>query len=132
MAHIVCQEDCGNAPKKLQIRDFNVAVAEGNAAAIEQHLSEDAIWHLYEPGNQQHLEGRKAVLTEHVDNRTIAPREVLIEHILTHGKAGSANGIITSQDENVYVFCDVYIFTSHAKSAKIKEITSYIIEKHET
>lgn len=84
---------------------------------------------MYEPGNQQHLEGREAVLTEHVDNRTIDPREVIIEHMLTHGKAGSANGIITSEDESVYGFCDVYIFTSHPKGAKIKEITSYIIEK---
>lgn len=130
MARIICREDCGNAPKKLFIRDFNVAVAEGNAATFEHHLSENATWQLYEPGNQTRLEGQKAIIAELVDNRTIEPEEVVIEHILTHGKAGSANGIITSEDESVYVFCDVYIFTSHAKSATIKEITSYIIEKH--
>jgi hypothetical protein len=40
----------------------------------------------------------------------------------------SVNGILIFENKKSYAFCDVYIFSGAAKNAKIKEITSYVIE----
>jgi hypothetical protein len=58
--------------------------------------------------------------------------ELNISNIMTHGSTGAANGILIFENNKSYAFCDVYIFSSAAKNAKIKEITSYVIEVSKT
>jgi hypothetical protein len=54
--------------------------------------------------------------------------EVRIDNIITHGDTGVVNGWAKMKEGNAYAFCDVYKFNGHSKGAKIREITSYIIE----
>src|SRR5690606_13134197 len=54
--------------------------------------------------------------------------ELVLYHIITHGNVGSVNGVLRFKDGKTVGFCDVYRFSSHAKDAKIKEMTSYVIE----
>lgn len=127
MAQVIVGEDCGNSPKGLFLRDFNIAVAKGNIELISQSITEDVTWHLYEPSNQTTIEGKDNVLEEYVKNLVIVPAEFTINTIITHGDRGAVSGAIKAEDGESYVFCDVYKFSSHAKDVKIKEMTSYII-----
>jgi len=127
MVKIRIGKDCGNSPKNLFLRDFNVAVAKGNTEIIGQNITEDVTWHLFEPANQKTIHGKDGVIEEHVKNLIIVPAEYNIDTVITHGDKGAVSGVIKSIDGKSYVFCDVYKFSSHAKGAKIKEMTSYII-----
>jgi len=49
MVKIRVGKDCGNSPKNLFLRDFNIAVAKGNTEIIGQNITEDVTWHLFEP-----------------------------------------------------------------------------------
>jgi len=127
MVKILFGEGCGNSPKNLFLRDFNIAVAKGDTEVIGQGITEDVTWHLFEPANQKTIQGKDNVLEEYVENLIIIPTEFTIESIITHGDRGAVNGVIKAEDTKSYVFCDVYQLSSHAKGGKIKEITSYII-----
>ena len=127
MVKIRIGKDCGNSPKNLFLRDFNIAVAKGNTEIIGQNITEDVTWHLFEPANQKTIHGRDGVLEEYVQNLVIVPAEYNINTVIAHDDRGAISGTIKATDGKSYVFCDVYLFSSHAKGAKIKEMTSYII-----
>ncbi|MEW5797550.1 MAG: nuclear transport factor 2 family protein [Bacteroidota bacterium] len=124
---IVCKEDCGSSPKKLFLRDFNIAAAKVNLPFIKKSLTEDVMWHLFEPAGQKEIFGRDNVLQEYKNNLVIVPIEFVIDTIITHGYGGAVKGQIKSKDGKLYVFGDFYEFNS-AKSVKIKSMTSYIVE----
>ena len=128
MAKITMSADCGNAPKGILLRDFNVAVARGDLATVAQSVADDVVWHLYEPSGHKQIHGKASVLKEYAAKLRIKPKEFVMATVITHGNTGAVNGSIESKDDRSYVFCDVYKFSSHAKDAKIKDITSYIIE----
>jgi hypothetical protein len=128
MTKVIFSGDCGNSPKKLLLRDFNAAVAKGSLSVIKQYITDKVIWHLFEPAGQKQIFGRDNVLREYKDNLIIKPVEFVINTVITHGNAGAVNGAIKAEDGKSYVFCDIYMFNSLAKGAKIKEMTSYIIE----
>jgi hypothetical protein len=127
MVKVIVGEDCGNSPKNLLLRDFNIAVANGNAKLIGQSVTQDVVWHLFEPASQRTIQGKDRVLEEYVQNLVIVPAEFTINTVITHGDRGAANGAIKAKDGKSYVFCEVYKFSSHARGAKIREMTSYII-----
>lgn len=124
---IVCNEDCGNSPKNLFLRNFNVAAAKMNLSFIRKSITEDVVWHLFEPAGQKIITGRENVVSEYETNLVIVPVEFVIDTIVTHGHDGAVNGRIKAKNGKMYVFSDFYEFNS-AKGAKIKSITSYIIE----
>lgn len=129
MVKVSCKEDCGNAPKKILLRDFNFAVARGNLSRASRYLAEEVTWHLFEPAGQKQIHGRENVIAEYEGNLVIEPVEFIVDSIITHGVKGAVNGSVKAKDGRSYVFCDVYQFSSHTTSARIKEMTSYIIEK---
>jgi hypothetical protein len=91
---VICKEDCGNAPKKLFLKDFNTAVARGNLPFIEPNITEDVTWHLFEPSGQKQILGRDNVLEEYKHNLVIEPVELAIDTIITQGDRGAVNGTI--------------------------------------
>lgn len=56
--------------------------------------------------------------------------DLIIQDIINHGYAASANGTVIGTKQT-YDFCHVYRFTGATKTAKIKEIRSYIISRKE-
>jgi hypothetical protein len=125
---VIFKKDCGNSPKNLLLCDFNVAVAKGDMSSVEKYLSENVVWHLFEPSGQKQIIGCDNVLKEYADNLVIKPIEFVIDTVITHGNTGAVNGTIKTKEGEEYVFCDIYTFSSHAKDAKIKEMISYIIK----
>lgn len=124
MPEIIVEEDCGNAPKKLVLRDFLIALAKGDSQHVADNITDNIHWNLV---GTKVLVGREevtAAFDELVDGET---SKLVIDNIVTHGSICSANGTWYKADGRVVAFCDVYRFNSHAKHAKLKEITSYII-----
>jgi len=128
MVRVIVSEDCGNAPKKALLRDFNIAFAEGDVARIASFVSDDITWNRV---GDTRIEGREAFENDLRQMQGVRAKEVEITGILTHGNAGAAHGILRFEDGQSFAFCDVYRFASHAKDAKIREITSYVIEVQE-
>ena len=120
---IVCAEDCGNAPKKIVIRDCLTALARGDRDKLRDFFAADAVCDLVGVGEFRGIEealGRIGAAAE-----AEMWLEVRIDNIITHGNVGAANGIIRTAGRNI-AFCDVYRFAS-AGNAKIKRITAYRI-----
>src|SRR5687768_632095 len=46
MVKVNVQPDCGNAPKKLFIRDFMIAFANSDTPSILDCLADDAVWEM--------------------------------------------------------------------------------------
>lgn len=120
---IVCAEDCGNAPKKVVIRDFIAALARGDEeflrGNVTDHVRRDIV-------GRQSIVGADAFLRHALEESGRPISEVRIHNIITHGNVGAADGMIVT-DEGRTAFCEVFRFGSFAKHARIKEITSYII-----
>jgi hypothetical protein len=125
MIQIHVEEDCGNAPKKVQIRDFTIALAQHQPDRLLEELAENVRWN--QVGNSV-LEGKDAVAQAISAMPQTKASELTIKTVMTHGNVGAADGVVTTQDGATYAFCDVYRFSSNAKNAKIKEITSYLIK----
>ena len=118
-------EDCGNAPRKEFIRDFNIAFGENDTEKILSFMSDDIVWDMI---GYKKVAGKEAVRKELESNGLGVATELLLSRIITHGDTAAANGVMKFA-KTTMAFCDVYEFTGHNKNAKIKELTSYGIEQ---
>jgi ketosteroid isomerase-like protein len=41
---IIVEEDCGNAPKKLLLKELNIAFARGDSEKILSFVTDDIVW----------------------------------------------------------------------------------------
>jgi hypothetical protein len=104
--------DCGNAPKKQVIRDFNIAFAQGDVTGVLSFLAEEVEWDIV--GNKV-LQGKAAVEAELNYMAETSFQSLSLDIVLTHGKFGSAVGALTTVDGDVYRFSDTYEFVSAGK-----------------
>ena len=119
-----------NNPKEEFLRKFNEAFLENDIPFILESVTNDVHWEMV---GDRTLKGRSE-LKEFFDTMDeSAGLEALdIQHIITHGKLGSANGTMKMKDKSgkliQYGFCDVYEFSGF-KNPKIKTLTSYMVKK---
>ena len=121
---MIIPKGCDNAPRKQIMIDFTAAVLTGQSDVIEDYAHEDIMWnHLKE---QKETAGLDALLADlnHEGDKIDA---LEIYQVITHGKFASINGLITLSDGSKVDFCDVYTFSSAAKSGKVKEVKSYTL-----
>ncbi|MEO1052087.1 MAG: nuclear transport factor 2 family protein [Bacteroidota bacterium] len=123
MTKITVKPDCGNAPRKAFLRDFNSAFAKGDAGFIIDHVSDDMLWIIH---GDKTIKGKEAFANEINVMKDYVADELIIEHIITHGREASCNGVM-KMGSKTYNFCDVYRFTN-TTSLIIKEMYSYVIE----
>ena len=116
--------NCDNAPKKRVIRDFNIAFARGEVAAILDFLAEEVEWDIV--GNKV-LQGRPAVAAELHNMSAIEIQNLSLDMILTHGKFGAAVGSLTTVHGEVFRFSDTYEFVSAGKHT-IQRFISFAIQ----
>lgn len=122
---VICEEDCGNAPRKAQLRDFNIAFARANTEEILNYLTDNVVWHM---AGKRTIEGKQAV-AEFLKQMEDSPAsELKIDYIVTHGTDCAATGQLTFPDGKVVDFGDFYIFAGHAKHKKIQLIKSFVVE----
>ncbi len=125
MARVTVQADCGNAPKKEFLRDFEIAFTDKDSKKILDFFADNIYWEIV---GENVIKGMTEAtkMVETMMDGTIS--ELTIETIITHGDTGAVNGTMKFTNEKIYGFCDVFTFTSHAKDAKIKKLTSYVVE----
>ena len=123
MTKITVQPDCGNAPRKEFLKNFNVAFATGDTDFIVEHVSDDILWTIH---GDKHTHGKKAFTREVNIMKEYTADGLIIYTIITHGREAALNGEMKMGD-TTYTFCDVYRFTD-TKNNIIKELNSYVIK----
>lgn len=88
---IIVEEDCGNAPKKLLLKELNIAFARGDSEKILSFITDDIVW---ENVGEKRLEGIENFRKELENLKEVEVAELKIEHIITHGWIASGNGVI--------------------------------------
>ncbi|WP_079476314.1 hypothetical protein [Marinococcus halophilus] len=123
---IIIPEGCGNAPRKQIVIDFTVAVLKQRIEIIKQYSDESITW--YQLKDKQKIEGRGSLIAALQNENRAGIDCIEIYQVITHGKFASINGLISLTDDTKIDFCEVYVFSSTAKSGKIREIKSYRLE----
>lgn len=119
---ITFPEDCGNAPKKQQLRDLMIALIQGSTDAASELMADGVVWEIV---GRERLVGIDAVLKHFGAISGGKPSEFRIHQIITHGKTAALNATLTMNDGMQLEFCDVFEFTGASKTAKVKEVRSY-------
>jgi len=119
---LIIPKGCDNAPRKQIVIDFTIGVLTSQGSVIEDYSHEDIVWN--DLKEQKETAGRDALL-DNLNNESDEIDTLEVYQIITHGKFASINGLITLSDGSKIDFCDVYTFSSAAKSGKVKEVKSY-------
>ncbi|ASK63945.1 DNA-binding protein [Virgibacillus phasianinus] len=122
---IICEEDCGNSPKKKLLQEFSIAFAVCDTDFVINQIANDVYWHLI---GDRVIQGKEPFVKMMVDRKDKKINEIHIQNIITHGRTGAVNGTLNVGGMKRYDFCDIYNFSSAGKNSKIKEITSYVIK----
>jgi ketosteroid isomerase-like protein len=80
MAKITVSEDCGNAPKKQFILDFNIAFANGDMVTVLDCLTNDITWEIV---GKETVVGKDAV-AQLLNDYYETANELVIFNILSH------------------------------------------------
>ncbi|MGB3633319.1 MAG: nuclear transport factor 2 family protein [Rubrobacteraceae bacterium] len=126
MVDVVVEEDCGNAPKKVLIKDWLVSLATGEIDAVTSQLTEDAQWDV---AGSRAAEGMKGVSTIVAELGTLPVATLVIGNILSHGKRVAADGSLRLRDGREVRFAYFFTFSGHGRTAKISEISTYAIDQ---
>lgn len=124
MTKINVQPDCGNAPRKVFLKELYSALANGNSQLLSQNLQDNFIWQMI---GQKQLSGKENYLNELSTQKIWKIRELTIETIITHGSDASVSGHIIANDNSKFCFCDVVKFKGF-KGTKLNSITSFLIK----
>jgi hypothetical protein len=120
---ITVPEDCGNAPKKRILRDFNIFLIIKDYTTLIENIADDITWNII---GDEVIEGKSEFINKIDELYKDKITELLIYDIITHGYVASAHGKVIGTNEHLH-FCHIFKFTGASKTAKIKKITSYII-----
>jgi hypothetical protein len=124
MVKITVSADCGNSPRKVFLKDLNIAFAKGEPALIRDNVADDISWQLV---GDQDIRGKDAFVDAVMRMRGDNLKALTVATIITHGKEAAVNGEWLLENGNTYSFCDLYTFQG-AKGNTIKSIASYMIE----
>lgn len=120
---ITVPNDCGNAPKKRILKDFNVSLILKDYTTLIENIADDITWNII---GDEVIEGKSEFIKKIDELYKDKITELLIHDIITHGYVASAHGKVIGTNEHLH-FCHIFKFTGASKTAKIKKITSYII-----
>ncbi len=124
MVKVTVDVDCCNSPKKLFLKQFNTAFAEGDVEFLRASVADDIIWRVV---GANVISGKAEFASALTKIDFSANARVTIKRIITHGNEAAVNGDILMTNGKTYAFCDFYEFDS-AKGTSIKVVESYNIE----
>lgn len=123
---VVSPDDCGNAPRRLLLVNMYNALANKDEEFLRHHVMTDVVWEVI---GKQNISGLSELITFFHTFKENKLLRIEIDTVLTHGRYGAVNGIMTFQNHSIFGFCDVYTFSSASKSGKVKQVSSYVIKK---
>jgi hypothetical protein len=124
MTKVITSEDCGNSPKNIFVQDVTIALAQGDRTFVLNSVTDNIRWNIV---GENAMEGREDLAAELERTVQAKPAELVVDHVVTHGKAGAVNGTLKLKSGQVIAFCNVYEFTN-AKAETIQQITSYKVK----
>ena len=99
---------------------MSVAFAGADAGLIDSLAVPKLVWlHV----GKKSVEGQDAVLS--AIRKSGPATEVAIERVVSHGRAGAINGIITRSGKRT-AFCHMFEF-NNAKGTHVKSISTYLV-----
>lgn len=120
---VTIPNSCGNAPRQEILLVLTSAFAAHDAEAIDAALISDQV--TWELAGSHSMLGKQTLLDHFQQVWPAGIEELIIRHIITHGKTASVNGELVMKDGSLLSFCDVYVFSSASNKGKISGITSY-------
>lgn len=124
MAEISIQVDCGNSPKKEFLKDYHVALANGDIDFVATNVAKDIHWEVI-GGAFVNTKDDFLKAVQQFEQWNV--KRLAVDTIITHGIDASVNGQIITQDDEHFVFCDIYKFKGF-KGTIIKSIKSFIMK----
>lgn len=125
MAKIQIQPDCGNAPRKLFLKELNIAFAKGDLDLIKDAIPDHINWDIV---GQKSVTGKDGYLNALKGYKLWKVKELIVDTIITHGSDASVSGQIIASDKSIYKFCDIYRFKG-AGGTSINSITTFLIKQ---
>lgn len=122
MTKIIESGDCGNSPKNQFAQSLSIAIARCDSVYLQEVATEDVAWSII---GRQLIEGKEA-LAQALDAASQVD-ELIIDRVVTHGKAGAVNGTVRYTNGHSAGFCDVYGF-GNAKGTSVRTISTYLVE----
>jgi len=133
------REDCGNAPRKRLLLDLAAAFAEGDLEPVTLRLHDGIVWKRAGRGT---LEGKAAVVEAlegmKEEMMRLGVEELRVDYLLTHGNEAAMNGLVVpgnhgpgSSGARHRSFCALVRFAGHSRDARIRELTTYLVETEE-
>lgn len=122
MAEIIIQPDCGNSPRKLLLKNLNIAIAGGHEEFVAENIDNDIYWnikgHTVITGKENYIRALKSHKLWNV-------KKLTVDSIITHGADASVSGNFLTSGNLKYAFCDIYKFKS-AGNSLIKSISTFL------
>ena len=120
MMKVIRSSSCGNSPKQKLVEDMSVALAGADVGIMALLAVPELVWlHI----GKKPIEGQNAVLS--AIRKSGPATEVAIDRVVSHGRAGAVNGIITRSGKHT-AFCHMFEF-KNAKGTHVKSISTYSI-----
>lgn len=116
--------DCGNAPKRVFIKDLKIAFAERDSSFLLDRVTDHIVWNIV---GERAITGKENILAYLEELNQFPVAELRLDSILSHGREGAAQGLMKIESGTWYGFSDFYQFSS-AKGDAVKTITSYLIK----
>lgn len=121
---IEAPKDCGNAPKKQFLVDYQRALAEKDLDFLSNHLSARIKWEIV---GEMTISGKEEFLKHISETKFGKAQHLVVETVITHGTDAALSGRLTTADGGIYHFCEVYKFKGF-KGFELASIKSYFVE----
>ncbi len=125
MGKIRIQPDCGNAPRKLFLKNLNVAIANGDNDFLINVIPQNINWEIL---GQIKVVGQEDYIKAIMLHKLWKAKELIIDTIITHGPEASVSGKLITDDNSKYAFCDIYRFKG-AGGFIISSIATFLIRQ---
>ncbi len=125
---IIRSDDCNNSPRNTLLQRITVALVQQDLPFLRANLSEDIEWVV---NGKKKVEGYAALVEALEDAADPDELRMTVLHVISHGRAGAANGIIQLENNIIRDFCHVFEF-ANAKATQVKHINSYIVEREKS
>lgn len=117
----VLPTDCGNAPRITIVGEFVTSWAKRDTEAMNEWLATDAEWNVVGRDDATEEDSVSPFVMDH------PPDYLEVTSIITHGRLASCDGFLDAGSRRVH-FSHVFRFASTSKTARIRNVRSYIIE----
>lgn len=113
--------DCGNSPKNILLEDLAVAILSGDAGRVTALTTDSVSWRA--PGRPI-AEGQAAVVRLAERERPTGASTLIIQHVVSHGRAGAVTATIQRGRQAAAEVCLFFTF-ANAKGSAVDSIVTY-------